>query len=772
MTNLEPLDSLPSFARARDAFSTPIGGAPSVPADLERLVVQVSAWDAATRRTWTDFSRHSVFRRAVGIGSAIGDAIRLQRAIRTRRIDEWLATAPHDTAASFDVWRDAFFARCDALAALATAGLVASELAMPEDGMLAMAVRNPARLGHLIAGRPSLVATLSVYLSTTVLVAREWDFFRSFAARQLRRSGVPLSRRKLGAAIRRLNASAGQVLITSRHAEALGLAYQALEEHDVSGDAADRLVLRALEYGRDASGKPWTGLNRLRELVVYSGVDPRSAELPAIFNATMCAPVDYTHVPGREWIVRDYHVGKHLMQIDGKIAPGDRWAGLQQGRGSLATGYIRAGQERTEFGRRYSKPLAAFLDSMVVAEGPDHQRQRKAFLPFFTQAAVLEHAAFVEQTVAELLDYATAVSQRNGGAFDLRVDFAYQFPIRVICRLLELPAADVPAVQHWAESSVRAMDTEAGVSFATAREGQRSSDALRAYLEQKLALARSGEFTGHVIGTVARDDTLSEAERVANLGVVIFAGFETTTGLLSKGFDALLRHRQQWTYLRDALVPATPVAVDGSVIPDLEWRWLAWASGQPDRNVAVSRRDRLMGVIEGSPDAKARFEAIRAQEAMLDRAVEELLRWTAPGTVVPLTASKDIQITLESAHMIKGCPHAAGDALTIKRGETVAVAVDELNRRCPVGSGRFDVGAAAAFDVTRADNTSHLSFGLRHSCIGAFLAKENAKRAIEGILRRFPDLELAGDPIPQEMELFSGLASLPVRSTPKSILEA
>ena len=71
---------------------------------------------------------------------------------------------------------------------------------------------------------------------------------------------------------------------------------------------------------------------------------------------------------------------------------------------------------------------------------------------------------------------------------------------------------------------------------------------------------------------------------------------------------------------------------------------------------------------------------------------------------------------------------------------------------------------AERLDVTRRDNTSHLSFGLRHSCIGAFLAKENAKRAIEGILRRFPDLELAGDPMPQEMELFSGLASLPVRS--------
>jgi cytochrome P450 len=84
-------------------------------------------------------------------------------------------------------------------------------------------------------------------------------------------------------------------------------------------------------------------------------------------------------------------------------------------------------------------------------------------------------------------------------------------------------------------------------------------------------------------------------------------------------------------------------------MPDLEWRWLAWASKQPERNVDVDRRNRLIAVTERSSDAAARFEAIRAQEEALDRAVEELLRWTAPGTVVPLTASKDVQITLESA---------------------------------------------------------------------------------------------------------------------------
>ena len=179
--------------------------------------------------------------------------------------------------------------------------------------------------------------------------------------------------------------------------------------------------------------------------------------------------------------------------------------------------------------------------------------------------------------------------------------------------------------------------------------------------------------------------------------------------------EALLRHPEQWSYLREAMVPVTPVAVDGTLIPDLEWRWLSWATRQSERNVDVARRDRLNAITQRSPGAKARFEAVYGQEEVLDRAVEELLRWTAPGTVVPLTASKDMQVNLESAMVVKGCPHAAGDSLTIRRGETIAVAVDELNRRCPVGAGRFDTGEPASLDVSRGDNTSHLSFGLRHS---------------------------------------------------------
>ena len=236
------LDALASFTRVCEAFAAPIGELPDLPPDLQSMVRQISAWDADTRRSLARYAKESVYRRAIGLGVMIGDAIGLQRSVRTRRIDEWLAAAPANAVAAFEQrWRDAFFTRCDAIAALGTEGLVASELAMPEDGFQRMALRNPSRLGRLLAGRSSFFTTLSVLGAAAVLVVREWDFFGSFVARQLRRAGLPLSARKTRRAIARLNAESDHPLITRRHAEPLLAAYAALEERGVSESAADRI---------------------------------------------------------------------------------------------------------------------------------------------------------------------------------------------------------------------------------------------------------------------------------------------------------------------------------------------------------------------------------------------------------------------------------------------------------------------------------------------------------------------------------------------------
>jgi cytochrome P450 len=67
------------------------------------------------------------------------------------------------------------------------------------------------------------------------------------------------------------------------------------------------------------------------------------------------------------------------------------------------------------------------------------------------------------------------------------------------------------------------------------------------------------------------------------------------------------------------------------------------------------------------------------------------------------------------------------------------------------------------FDVHR--NPEHQAFGAggRHFCLGAALARLELKILFEETLRRFPDMELAGEPVPAVSAFLNQLKTLPVR---------
>jgi cytochrome P450 len=84
------------------------------------------------------------------------------------------------------------------------------------------------------------------------------------------------------------------------------------------------------------------------------------------------------------------------------------------------------------------------------------------------------------------------------------------------------------------------------------------------------------------------------------------------------------------------------------------------------------------------------------------------------------------------------------------------------------GSGNRDeavFGATAdRFDVTRADAYRHIAFGFgEHLCLGAALAKVEARVMFEELLARWPRWELAGEVVPLESCLMNGLLHMPVR---------
>jgi cytochrome P450 len=70
---------------------------------------------------------------------------------------------------------------------------------------------------------------------------------------------------------------------------------------------------------------------------------------------------------------------------------------------------------------------------------------------------------------------------------------------------------------------------------------------------------------------------------------------------------------------------------------------------------------------------------------------------------------------------------------------------------------------AGEFDVTRAVDAQHLAFGFgEHLCVGAALARLEARVLLEELLARFPDYALAAEPELSRSTLVRGATRMPV----------
>jgi len=135
------------------------------------------------------------------------------------------------------------------------------------------------------------------------------------------------------------------------------------------------------------------------------------------------------------------------------------------------------------------------------------------------------------------------------------------------------------------------------------------------------------------------------------------------------------------------------------------------------------------------------LERLRADPALDRNAVEELLRYDSPVTFTQ-------RITLAD--------YAVGD-VTIPPRQQLIIVLAAANRD-PVTFREPD-----RLDLGRPEANRHLAFGGgHHFCLGAALARLEGEVAIPALLRRFPALELAGDPVRRGTFTLRGLEQLPV----------
>jgi len=135
------------------------------------------------------------------------------------------------------------------------------------------------------------------------------------------------------------------------------------------------------------------------------------------------------------------------------------------------------------------------------------------------------------------------------------------------------------------------------------------------------------------------------------------------------------------------------------------------------------------------------LERLRTDPDLDHNAVEELLRYDSP---VMFTQ----RITLAE--------YEVGDVPIAPRQEIIAILA--AANRDPAVFPEPD-----RLDLARPEANRHLAFGGgHHFCLGAALARLEGEIAIPALLRRFPALELAGDPVRRDTFTLRGLEHLPV----------
>jgi cytochrome P450 len=179
--------------------------------------------------------------------------------------------------------------------------------------------------------------------------------------------------------------------------------------------------------------------------------------------------------------------------------------------------------------------VRTLADNMLTTDEPDHGRLRSIVDEAFRRRAVLDMEPRILALAAELADELFAA----GSPADLVDRYARWLPLSVISELLGLPLADRPKFVAWASGL-----TGFTGPFGLIRVAPKIL-AMKRYMEERLAAAREEGGTGLIAELVRVEKEggrISRDEMVAMLFLLLFAGHETTTHLISGSVHELLRN--------------------------------------------------------------------------------------------------------------------------------------------------------------------------------------------------------------------------------------
>jgi len=307
---------------------------------------------------------------------------------------------------------------------------------------------------------------------------------------------------------------------------------------------------------------------------------------------------------------------------------------------------------------------------LLNMDPPDHARYRRLTSRWFTPRAIMGMNDKVERVTREVLD--DAAGKPSG---DFVADISARITIAVIAEMLGVPRSHWDRLFRWTNEIIAPQDPEfrQGKTTEETIEGARLE--LFTYFHE-LSEERRRRPTDDIVSVVANSEidghALPPVELLSYYFLLVVAGNETTRNAMTGGMLALLRHESEW-------------------------------------------------------------EKLRRDPALVDCAVEEIVRWTTPVIQFARTATEDCEVRGQ----------------TIRRGQSVCLFYASGNRDEDVFADPF---------VFRADRqpNPHIGFGMgEHVCLGAHLARLELRHAFAQLARRLTACELSG-PIERARSGFVG----------------
>ena len=183
--------------------------------------------------------------------------------------------------------------------------------------------------------------------------------------------------------------------------------------------------------------------------------------------------------------------------------------------------------------------VRTLANHMLSMDEPDHRRLRDIVDEAFRRRAILEMEPRILAIADELADELFA----QGIPADLVEGYARQLPLAVICELLGLPLADRAKFTAWAGGFTRFTGTIGFISMIP--KIVVSFYAMRRYLARQLEVARESGGEGLIAELVRVEKNggqISRNEMVSMVFLLLFAGHETTTHLISGSVHELLKN--------------------------------------------------------------------------------------------------------------------------------------------------------------------------------------------------------------------------------------